>query len=150
MNEDEEPSVQSTDGRAQRRFALAYEVLLFQFKLLADGVRDVLLSPLSIGAALLGLIVGGDEPAVYFRKLQRLGRRSDLWINLFGQFRHGPTADRFAEPLKERLSEEYQRGGWLSRGATKLNEALDEANRRAKSPPVDSSPGRFDRIDSRD
>jgi hypothetical protein len=120
------------ESRAERRFGLAFEVLLFQFKLLADGVRDLLLSPLSIGAAILGLMVGGDEPEQYFRRLQRFGRRSDMWINLFGHVRRGPTVDQLATPLKDRVNEEYQRGGWLTKRARAVNAALDQANRRAR------------------
>ncbi len=133
-----EPSnAQDSESRGHRRFALAYEVLLFQFKLLADGLRDVLLSPLSIGAAILGMLAGGDEPDVYFRRLQRLGRRSETWINLFGRHRHGPSADQLAAPLKDKLSNEYRRGGWLASSANRINAALDRANRRAREEDAD-------------
>ena len=91
------------------RFRLIWQVLLFQFKLAADGLRDLLLVPVSLGAGILGLLAGGDEPDQYFRRLQRFGRRTDLWINLFGQYRHGPTSDKLVKPLEESVYKTYRR-----------------------------------------
>ena len=44
------------------RLQLIWDVFVFQFKLIADGLRDVLLSPVSIISAVLGLLTGGDQP----------------------------------------------------------------------------------------
>ncbi len=93
----------------ETRFRLVWQVLLFQFKLAADGLRDLLLVPVSLGAGILGLLVGGDEPDQYFRRLQRFGRRTDLWINLFGQYRHGATSDKLVKPLEESVYQTYRR-----------------------------------------
>ena len=127
MSEDNQP-----DAAHHSRIRLVRDVVVFQFKLAADGLRDIALSPISIGAAILGLIRGGDNPGRYFRNLQRFGRRTDIWINLFGQYRHGPTADRFLEPLERKVIEEYERGGWLSDGTKRVNKALDNVTRRAE------------------
>ena len=91
------------------RFQLVWQVLLFQFKLAADGLRDLLLVPISLGAGILGLLVGGDDPDQYFRRLLRFGRRTDIWINLFGQHRHGPTSDNLVKPLEESVYQSYRR-----------------------------------------
>ena len=93
----------------ETRFRLIWQVLLFQFKLAADGLRAFLLVPLSLGAGILGLLVGGDEPDQYFRRLLRFGRRTDIWINLFGQHRHGPTSDNLVKPLEESVYQSYRR-----------------------------------------
>ncbi len=114
------------------RFKLIWDVLLFQFKLLADGVRDLLLSPLSIGAALLGLFRGGNQPDQYFRRLQRFGRRSDVLINLFNQHRRGNTADKLVEPLEKRLTQGVAKNPWFSKQAKQVNRALDQVNRGIK------------------
>jgi hypothetical protein len=131
------------DDAHQSRIRLVRDVVVFQFKLAADGLRDILLSPVSIAAAILGLVAGGDEPERYFRRLQRFGRRTDIWINLFSQYRHGPTADRFLEPFERKVIEEYERGGWLSDGTNRLNKALDHVGRRpepGKPTPTESAP----------
>lgn len=116
----------------ESRLQLIWDVLMFQFKLLADGARDVLLSPVSIGAALLGLIAGGDDPHRYFRQLLRLGRRSEVWINLFGRHRHG-TSDAMVDPLRERVFEEARGNPWLSRAGSELNARLDRVNAPSSS-----------------
>lgn len=114
-----------------RRLTLVFDVVVFQLRLIADGVRDILLSPVSIAAAVIGLVAGGDEPERYFERLKRFGRRSDVWINLFGTYRRGPTSDAMIGPLKDRMLAEYERGGALTKGAERINAALNEANRRA-------------------
>ena len=64
---------------------LIRESAILQLKLLADGGRDALLIPVSIIATLVGLARGGDEPDREYRRVIKLGRRSERWINLFGQ-----------------------------------------------------------------
>ena len=58
-----------------------------QIKLLADGMRDAMLIPISLVAAIVGLLRGGDEPEREFRRVIKLGLRSERWINLFGHHR---------------------------------------------------------------
>jgi hypothetical protein len=66
------------------RVKLIREAAVLQIKLLVDGFRDALLIPVSLVAALIGLLRGGDEPEREYRKVIKLGRRSERWINLFG------------------------------------------------------------------
>jgi hypothetical protein len=132
------PPEQQDDAhvRHRRRLDLIWEAGLFQVKLLADGLRDLLLVPVSIVATLIGLVSGGDEPDRHFRQVIRLGRRMDAWINLFGQHRRGPTADRLAEPLQQTLESEFSRDGWVRRSADRFNTLLDAANARARKDAV--------------
>lgn len=116
------------------RLQLIWDVVMFQFKLLCDAVRDVLLSPLSIFAAILGLLVGGDDPRRFFRRLMRLGRRSDMWINLFGQYRRG-TSDEMVDGLRERVFTEATSNPWLNRAGNRLNRTLDDVNTPRPKPP---------------
>jgi len=60
---------------------------VLQIKLIADGFRDAILIPVSLFAALVGVLRGGDEADREFRRVIKLGRRSERWINLFGQQR---------------------------------------------------------------
>ena len=111
------------------RLQLIWDVTLFQFKLAADGLRDVLLSPISIIMAILGLVAGGDDPHQYFRRLQRFGRRTEIWINLFGLHSHRRgTSDEMVDGIRERVFTEATSNPWLSRAAGRLNEKLDNVN----------------------
>jgi hypothetical protein len=69
------------------RVELIREAAVLQIKLLADGFRDAVLIPVSLVAALIGLIRGGDEADREYRRVIKLGRRSERWIDLFGHQR---------------------------------------------------------------
>jgi hypothetical protein len=70
--------VQATRGVTIRDF------LIFQLKLLVDGVKSVVVFQLSIAAMILDLISGrGRRPRVFY-SLLRLNERFDLWLNLNG------------------------------------------------------------------
>ena len=73
-NQEEARDLPADEDRDKSRLQLLLDVFVFQFKLAADGLRDVLLSPLSMIAAIMGLIAGGDDPYRYFRDLLRFGR----------------------------------------------------------------------------
>jgi len=66
------------------RFPVLRDVIVFQGKLFVDGLRDLLLSPASIIAALIDLLVPGDDGGKRFYSVVRFGRRTERWINLFG------------------------------------------------------------------
>ena len=92
-----------------KRFPVFRDVVVFQLKLLVDGLRDVLISPVSIMAALVDLLVPGDDGGKRFYSVVRFGRRTEEWINLFGATGpHNPAApptglDVLFEQLEERL-----------------------------------------------
>lgn len=67
-----------------KRFPVLHDVVVFQFKLFVDGLRDLLISPVSIFAALVDLLVPGDDGGKRFYAVVRYGRRTERWINLFG------------------------------------------------------------------
>lgn len=67
--------------RPRHRTAVLLRLLRFQLKLLFDGVRDLVLSPVSIGVVVIGWLLGREQQ--YFDALMRLGERTDAWLNLF-------------------------------------------------------------------
>jgi hypothetical protein len=67
--------------------------VFFQFRLAADGLRDLLLSPICVIAALLGLL-RPDNPSWALDRLMKFGRSSDRWINLFEQEDHCMEQER--------------------------------------------------------
>ena len=66
------------------RERLFRQAAVLQLKLVADGLRDAVLIPVSLVAAAVGLLRGGDDCDTEFRRVIDLGRRSERWINLFG------------------------------------------------------------------
>ena len=137
MTDDSDPS--ATD-RHRRRLELVWEVALMQLKLIVGGVRDLALIPISIGAAVLGLVTGGDEPEQHFRKVQHFWRRTEAWINLLGESEAHESADDLARPLHRTLEAEFDRGGWVRRTTDHVNAVLDSANAKSRRPPRDDPP----------
>ena len=121
------------EPRETSRLRLVLDVFVFQFKLAADGIRDVLLSPLSIISAVMGLVAGGDDPYRYFRQLLRLGRRSEVWINLFGYRKHSGTSDELIAPIREKVMTEAQANPWLSKASDGLNRKLDSVGEKLRA-----------------
>jgi hypothetical protein len=60
------------------------DLLIFQLKLWMDGLKDLILSPLSIGAAVLDLLLGPSRKGERLYRVLRLGEKYDLWLNLYG------------------------------------------------------------------
>lgn len=131
-----------TDAHAEPRapgsMDLFRRLLVFQFKLLLDGLRDVFLSPISVIAVLLGIFGSGrsDGP---FRALLRFGRRSDEWIDLFEAHavdeererdRPEGSANALFDAVERVVREEYERGGGriaVEAGLRRLRERREDA-----------------------
>jgi len=112
--------------------------LVFQLKLLADGLRDFLLVPVSLVATVAGLLRSGRDPEREFEQVLDLGRQTERWINLFGTH-DAPDEAGAAGNLDqlvtraERLVQEQVRRGDVSRSAGEaLERALEGLHRRAR------------------
>ncbi len=75
---------------------LARDILVLQLKLLIEAARDLALSPLSLGAALLDVALSKRQEPRYFRAVLDFGRRSDEWIDLWAAARGPSTQARGA------------------------------------------------------
>jgi hypothetical protein len=138
-------SEESPSPRAQ----LLREALVLQFKLLVDGLRDAALIPLSLAAALIGLSRGGPDADREFRRVIKLGRRSERWINLFGHqpplHRNYPggSLDSLLDRVEGVVMEQYVKGQSAAEASAAIREALREegaedpsAKDAGKAPPA--------------
>lgn len=92
-----ESKAQVTASRALRH------LVVFQIKLAADALRDLIFSPVSVLVFFIDLIrKPALEDSLYLR-LMLLGRRSDAVINLFDQYKDAGhfTVDEAIEELQE-------------------------------------------------
>ena len=112
-----DPQVNDTAGASRNpRTDLVRDAAVLQIKLLVDGLRDALLIPLSLVAALLGLLRGGPDCDREFRRVIKLGRRSERWINLFGHHQPlgrsypGGSMDSIIEQVETTVLDQYRRG----------------------------------------
>lgn len=60
------------------------DLAIFQLKLFLDGVKDVVLMPLSIAAAGFDVLFPGRVVGHRFYAVLRFGERIDGWLNLYG------------------------------------------------------------------
>jgi hypothetical protein len=121
---------------SQDRWSFSRDVLVFQFKLLADGFRDMVLIPASLVAGLAGLLFNRDNPSEPYYKVLALGKRSEYWINLFGGLpeeqqleastfvsRSG-NLDQVVDRLENILRGQYEKGSI----AAGLNQVVDKVD----------------------
>lgn len=66
------------------RWVILRDLALFQLKLFLDGLIDITLAPLSIGAAAVEIFFGGERRGRLFYAILRFGEKADLWLNLYG------------------------------------------------------------------
>jgi len=76
-------------------------LLIFQLKLAADAIRDLVMSPVSIVIFLLDLILRPDEEESHYKQMMEFGRKTDQWINLFEE-RDEPSGRNVKHELGEK------------------------------------------------
>jgi hypothetical protein len=126
------------EENTSRRGELVREGAVFQLKLMADGLRDLVLMPVSLIATLIGLLRGGQDPHREFRQVIEAGRASERWINLFGTHDVPGDANAVAsidslfEKLEETLKQQYLTSGISQKLKVEINEALQAAQEQAE------------------
>jgi hypothetical protein len=125
-----------------KRLELLRNSVVFQLKLMADGFRDLLLLPISLIASLVGLLRGGDDPEREFNEVIKLGRRTEQWIDLFGNHAlpdstsPGASMDSLFSKVEDTLKEQYKNSAISERARLEIDQALktlqDKAARHGK------------------
>jgi hypothetical protein len=72
---------------AAKKGTLVRDLLIFQLKLVLDGVKGVVLIQISLFAALFDLLFGRPGRPLVFYNVLKLSERIDLWLNLYGASR---------------------------------------------------------------
>jgi hypothetical protein len=127
--------------------------LLFQLKLLADGLRDFLLVPVSIGATIVGLLRSSVNPEREFEQVLEFGRQTERWINLFGT--HEPferageagNLDQLVTKAERLVRQQARDGDVPEHAAAALQTALETLQRRAREAGMDRGDGPATRAD---
>jgi hypothetical protein len=131
---------QTTDAS---NWSLLRDLAVLQIKLLVDGLRDIMLVPASIIAAVVSLIRSENGmPGPQFYKLLVVGRQSEHWINLFGALENIPEGDDDAnlfgatgiDDIVARVEtfvvDEYKRGGVTAQAKRRIDAALKSMRRK--------------------
>ena len=121
------------------RITLIRETAILQLKLIADGFRDAILIPISLLAALIGLLRGGEECDREYSRVLKLGRRSERWINLFGHqqplgISHpAGSMDKILNQVEAVVMDQYKKG----RSTSETRAAVSKAMKKGSAPPPD-------------
>ncbi len=119
----------AVDARPTARADLLWRLLVFQLKLMMDGFRDIALIPISLIAGLIGIVRGGPQADAPFQEVLRFGRRTEVWINLFGH-QEGETADKLIEPLQKKVFAELNNNPQLQEVGSNIGRHLDKVGRQ--------------------
>lgn len=120
------------------RMRLVREAAVLQIKLIVDGLRDAVLIPVSLVAAAIGLIRGGENPDTEFREIIKLGRRSERWINLFGYHRPlvkshvAGSMDSLIDRAEEIVREQVRKGRTTPEAEDEIKEVFEEMHKAAE------------------
>jgi len=124
------------------RWTLIRDMAVLQIKLVADGLRDVILVPVSLLVGLVSLAKGGERPGSEFYELLRVGKKTERWINLFGAVERvypqdeageyeGRDIDGMLANVESFIVDEYRRGGITAQAKDRLDKVLDSVQRVA-------------------
>jgi hypothetical protein len=67
---------------------LIRDLLIFQLKLLLDGLKDIGVFWMAIGATALDILFPGERRGHRFYAVMRAAERFDGWLNLYGAAEH--------------------------------------------------------------
>lgn len=122
--------------RLDRR-TLVRDVAVFQFKLIVDGLRDLVLVPVSLIAGIVSFVSTRDDvPGSQFYELLEVGKQSEHWIDLFGALRNAPpevrnrvrfpeeNMDQILDRIETFVVDEEKRGGITAQARERLERAL--------------------------
>lgn len=130
MNEPKEER-NASESSPNYRHQLLRDALVLQLKLVVDGLRDAVLIPVSLVAAILGLARGGEDADQEFRRVIKMGRRSERWINLFGHEaplgRSGPgsSLDLLLQRVEDVVMDQYTKGASTEDARAAIKAAAD-------------------------
>lgn len=133
-----EPEVPVDKGTGPDRWTLVRDAFVLQFKLVVDGLRDFLLVPASIIAAIMSLLDNRDgKPGPQFYQLLAYGKQSEGAIDLFGAYKNAPPEvqseydfgdikiDDLVERVESFVVDEYKKGGVTAQAKERIDQALD-------------------------
>lgn len=104
------------------------DVLEFQFKLVVDGLKDLALAQVALGAALVDLIRGDGTPGRRFYGIVRLSERFDQWLDLHAATARAPEDTPDIVPISTRSVDDVL--GGLETSARRVARASTRLSRK--------------------
>src|SRR3954466_15388950 len=118
------------------RWKFMRDVVVFQLKMLLDNVRDLVLMPVSLAAALSDLILKGDREGARFYRVLRWGWHSEKVIDVYSAIENHPldtfeigrdyTVDGVIARLENVVAREVEKGGTAASIKSAMDRAIDQ------------------------
>ena len=81
---EEAPALRNLTPKQKEGAVVVRDLVVFQVKLLLDGLKDLVMIWVSIGAAALDLVAPSGERGRRFYASMRAAEKFDRWLNLYG------------------------------------------------------------------
>jgi hypothetical protein len=126
----------SSSPTSDERWKFLRDFVVFQLKMFLDNVRDLVLMPVALGAALIDLILKGDREGARFYKVLRWGWHSEKVIGVYSaieheepgafQIGHDYTVDGVIARLEGVVTREVEKGGTAASIKSAMDRAIDQ------------------------
>ena len=130
------PPSPSPHANRDERWKFWRDVAVFQLKMFLDNVRDLVLMPVSLVAAVIDLIMKGEREGALFYRVLRWGSHSEDVIDVYsaikdhdpGNFKVSPayTVDAVIARLEGVVVREVEKGGTAATIKTAMDRAIDQ------------------------
>ena len=120
----------------EERWTFFRDVVVFQLKMLLDNVRDIVLMPVALGAAVIDLLYRGEREGALFYKVLRWGLHSEEVIDVYSAIEHhhpdrfkvsrAYTVDGVIERLENVVTREVEKGGTAASIKSAMDRAIDQ------------------------
>ncbi|MBX3492273.1 MAG: hypothetical protein KF899_04895 [Parvibaculum sp.] len=118
------------------RWTLFRDVAVLQGKLVLDNVKDLVLVPISIGAATISLFNRDGDTGRQFYNVLHAARRMEDWLDKYGdadripaphfaQRQEGESIDTLIDRVEDLVKRQYERGGVTASAKDAIDRALD-------------------------
>jgi hypothetical protein len=136
------PNPLTVESGSSERWKFFRDVLVFQFKMLLDNIRDFALMPVSLVAALIDLIFKGKRQGSLFYKVLRWGAHSEEVINVYSaiqahersEVNPNYTVDAVIARLEGVLVRECEKGGTAASIKAAMDRAIDQIQIETSAP----------------
>jgi hypothetical protein len=118
------------------RWRFVRDVLVFQLKMLLDNLRDLVLMPVALVAALIDLLMRGEREGARFYKVLRWGWHSEKVIDVYSAIENEApgtfavsenyTVDGVIARLESVVTREVEKGGTAASIKSAMDRAIDQ------------------------
>ncbi len=126
----------SVSHSPNERWTFLRDVAVFQLKMAIDNLRDFLLMPVSLGAALFDLIFKGKREGALFYQVLRWGAESEKIIDVYSAIERDSlgnparaaqfTIDAAIARLERVVVREVEKGGTAATVKAAMDRAIDQ------------------------